>query len=170
MIRNAFVFSLGATGMLVTIIGTLHTTPTYQSLLFLIGATLLLFNAIANQLKLFIAFEVVIVMSTILSFFPLLPNIVKGGIPLTLGILLILIYAIKRWLIAKNDILGCLSLLILAMGFATLNPWVYLVGGIAGLIYAYIEYQKDIHSALFWVILNGVFIISTSLSLIQVLQ
>lgn len=157
---------LGGLGVVLTILGVVVGASLVQKSLFFLGALALLMTAIRDNHKYFILLEVVVIIGTLVAFFPISP-FVKGSIMLTLS--LIALWALKNELQLESGVawVSVAGILVLALGYAVSDPWIYLVGGILLTIYALAELQKGVQIAWFWLVLNGLFSISAVLAVLN---
>lgn len=158
---------LGGLGVVLTILGVLVGFSLTQKCLFFLGALALLITAVRDNHKYFVLLEVVVIIGTLVAFFPITVA-VKSGIMLVLS--LVALVALKRDFKPESAIawVSVAGILTLALGYAISDPWIYLIGGVLLTIYALAEIQKGIQIAWFWLILNGLFSVSAVLAVFSV--
>ena len=144
-----------------------------QKSLFLVGAVLLGLIAVADRREMFIALQAVIVLGTVIGFFPFLPDAGRYGLMILGGLVALAFLLIRGYF--KTDrwgILGALGLFVLALGFATdpsVNPMWFnaflAFGSMAVAAYSGIGFAGGVRIAVLWLLLNIAFAVKPLLSL-----
>ena len=149
----------GATGVILTIIGTQTADLFLKNIFFLIGCLFILATALWIKHRLFSYMEWVILVGILLAFTPF-PLVIKGAVPLLMGASLVFLLFQKNRIHSVNDWVGLASLIGLALGFSIATPAVYFAGAFIGLIYSCLEWKDGVPSSWLWAVLNLAFCIS----------
>jgi hypothetical protein len=164
------VLSFGIVAMIALVVATfLEGGSLVQKIIFLVGALVLFYTAYFNKQQMFVALQAVIIVGTILGFFPALASLNKYII---MGIITVISVAnlirMKHYRKDPWGVVGSLGLLSLALGFATdavaFSTLFYsflATGGILVAIYSAIGFfYYKIRITMIWLILNVVFAIN----------
>lgn len=157
--------NIGAIGLLCAIVGNLYPATLLQKYLFLACGILLMISAILEKQEYFIVLEVVVIVSALLAFLSEHGGL-KMGVPLLLSLFSIAYLYSRGLLNSSLSILGVAGLVFLGLGYATLNPLIYLLGGVVLTVYSAISYTRGVGIALLWAILNAIFSFTALLLLI----
>jgi len=157
--------NIGAIGLLCAIVGNLYPATMLQKYLYLAGGVLLMISALLEKQEYFIALEVVVIVSALLAFLPELAWL-KMGVPLLLSLFSIAYLYSRGLLNSALSLLGVAGLVFLGLGYAILNPVIYLLGGVVLTAYSLGSYFKGVGIALLWAILNAIFSVTALLTLV----
>lgn len=155
--------ALSIIGMLVIIVGNLITDLAIQKACYLSGGICMLISASLERQLFFTVLQLIITIGALTAFIPLLPA-VKAAIPLVCSVIAIFYLANKGLLKDRLSILGCVGLIVLAMGYAITHPVVYWIGAMILTVYSFIAYRRGVTIALLWGILNAVFVVTASVA------
>lgn len=157
---------IGVVGLLAAIIGNLYPETMLQKHLYLAGGVLLIISALLEKAEYFITLEVVVIVCAILAYYPGHAEL-KMAVPLVLSLLSV-VYLYSRGLLGTMlSHLGIVGLVLLGLGYATLNPHIYLAGGLVLTVYSAASYFKGVNIAMLWAILNAVFSATALISLLN---
>jgi len=162
---NWYKTSIGVTGLLCAITGTLIPVPEFallQKFCYLIGSILLVTSSLLEKHRFFILQQSMVLIGAMIAFAPVSP-LIKAVILLTLSVAVMIYFAFMGEFKERVTIVGCLGLLSLALGYAVSNPIVYLLGGIFLTIYSFIVYKKGATIGLLFGVLNFIFTITASI-------
>ncbi len=157
--------NLGIIGLLFAIVGNLYPETMMQKHLYLGCGILLLMSAALEKAEYFIALEVVVIVSAFLAYLPE-HGALKMAVPLVLSLFSIVYLYYRGLLQSSHSLLGVAGLVFLGLGYATLNPIIYLLGGVVLTVYSAISYYKGVSIALLWAVLNAIFSFTALFSLI----
>lgn len=161
--NHQFNIALSVIGMLIIIVGNLITDLAMQKVCYLSGGVCMLISAGLERQLFFTVLQLIISIGALTAFIPLLPT-VKAAIPLVFSVIAIFYLANKGLLKDRLSILGCVGLIILAIGYAITHPIVYWLGAMVLTIYSFIAYRRGVTIALLWGILNAVFVVTASVA------
>lgn len=147
---------IGVIGLLCAIIGNMYPATMLQKHLYLGGGVLLMVSALIEKQEYFIALEVVVIVCALLAYLPD-HGTLKMAVPLLLSLFSVGYLYYRGLLKSPASLLGVVGLVFLGLGYATLNPVIYLIGGIALTAYSAISYYQGVKIALLWAILNAIF-------------
>lgn len=156
---------IGALGLLCAIIGNLYPATMLQKHLYLAGGVLLFISALLEKEEFFITLEVVVIICALLAYLPEHGQL-KMAVPLLLSVFSVAYLFYRGLLGSALSLLGVAGLVFLGLGYATLNPLIYLAGGIVLTLYSAISYFRGVRIALLWAILNAVFAVTALFSFI----
>jgi hypothetical protein len=154
---------IGVVGLLCAIIGNLYPETMLQKHLYLAGGVLLFISALREREEYFIALEVVVTICALLAYLPDHGEL-KMAVPLVLSLFSIAYLYYRGLLRSWLSLVGVTGLVLLGLGYATLNPLIYLAGGIVLTIYSAVSYYRGVGIALLWAILNAVFALTALIS------
>lgn len=157
--------NIGVIGLLCAIVGNLYPGTMMQKYLYLAGGVLLMVSALLEKQEYFIALEVVVIVSALLAFLPEYEWL-KMGVPLLLSLFSVAYLYSRGLLNSALSLLGVAGLVFLGLGYATLNPVIYLLGGLVLTVYSAGSYFKGVRIALLWAILNAIFSFTALLVLV----
>lgn len=147
---------IGVIGLLCAIIGNMYPATMLQKHLYLAGGVLLMISALIEKQEYFITLEVVVIVSALLAYLPD-HGTLKMAVPLLLSLFSIGYLYSRGLLKSPASLLGVAGLVFLGLGYATLNPYIYLCGGVVLTAYSAISYYQGVRIALLWAILNAIF-------------
>lgn len=166
---RVFNLSIGAVGMLLATYANLLTPNLTQKWCYFIAALALLVSSVLERHKFFAILQIIVVAATAIAFtsFSLWT---KAALPVSLSILSIVYFIYTGECKDRLTAFGCLGILLLAIGYATINPIAFLFGALVLMIYSYTSFQRGVTIALLWAILNAMFSITASIAIYHYLQ
>jgi hypothetical protein len=156
---------IGTIGLFCAIIGNLYPATMLQKHLYLAGGVLLFISALLEKEEYFITLEVVVIISALLAYLSEY-NELKMAVPLFLSFMSVAYLYYRKLLGSTLSLLGVAGLVFLGLGYATLNPLIYLTGGLVLTLYSTLSYFKGVGIALLWAILNAVFAMTACYALV----
>jgi len=160
---NWYYTSVGIIGLVLAIIGNLLSVPLMQKFFYFSGGSLLLLSAILEKNKFFSILQTIMVAGVVFSFLPL-GMVIVAGIPVVLSLVAMVYFVVTGEFKKRVTILGCLGLLFLAIGCATLNSIMYFLGGLFLIVYSWIVYRQGARIGLLFCILNAFFAFTAAIS------
>ncbi len=147
---------LSFAGLIVTLVGVSISAGTLQQFLFLLGAISLLVASYLEKHQLFYYLEVMVVACILAGMVPFTAQL--GWIAPVLIAALVLFWVHRKSLLqTKQDWLGAAGLAALGMGYATLTPLAYLLGGVILTFYSAGEIKNNSQIAWAFFLLNFAF-------------
>lgn len=160
-------FWLAAAGLLLTLAGRWQTKPNWkQQHGYLWGAVLLLISAILDREPLLIVFEAVVVIGTSLAFVGWRKSI-KSTLTISSGVIGLISLFVWQVPVDWHILMGMVGLMIGATGFAIINDKLQLTSSVLMTTYNAINIWLGIPAAIPFTLLNGIYFIFTTRSLMK---
>lgn len=162
--NNYFNILIGILGMLFVSYGNLMASITTQKNCYLLGGILLLISSVLEKQSFFIILQSIILAGIITAFLPLAATI-KIAIPIICSVIAIVYFIRKGFLNDLNNLIGCIGICFLAVGYAVIHPVIYFLGATALTIFSYNSFRKGIKLGLVWTFLNCVFMFTAAIGI-----
>ncbi len=146
----------GVIGMCFPIYGNFIPPSTTRDTCFVAGSVLMLITSAAEKESFFTALQLIILAGAGAAFTPF-TTLVKAIFPITTAIVCLGYFAYTGKLKCRLTQFGCLGIIILALGYAVSNPFLYLAGGSILAVYSFASFKQGVEIALLWAVLNTVF-------------
>lgn len=143
-------------GMALIIFGLSFAALDLQRWIFLCGSTLMLFTALLERHRIFIAMQTVVIAGNLAAFLPYSAG-VRTLVPLALCIPVLAVLMVMGNLANSSARVGTAALLLLSIGYAVHHPALLFIAGMPLSLYALLELRAGFRPASIWLVLNLVF-------------
>ncbi|MGD9107663.1 MAG: hypothetical protein PVI75_00630 [Gammaproteobacteria bacterium] len=161
-------FTLAIIGLLVTIAGNFFDISITKKLCYFVGTVFLLTPAVLERNTFFIILEIILMIGTIIAFFPV-AFIWKSSIPVGLGIIAAIYFGFSGQLKDYLTWLSVIGILVGTWGYAVTNPIIYFCAGTIITTYSFCSFRRGETIALVFGILNVIFTVTALLEILHVL-
>lgn len=161
--NHRFNLFLAVIGLLLATYGNFLPFTNTQKYVYLFASIFLLASSILERQLFFVLMQIVVLSGTTIallsihSFFKLL-------VPFSFSMIACLSFAATGALKEHATKIGCIGMVLLALGYAVSHPIIYLLGGASLTVYSAIAYKRGVDVALVFAILNAVFTVTASVA------